>query len=121
MKRLSTLILLVFSSFCAVLVFAQNYEVPRTQWGQPDLQGVWNFSSNVPMQRPSRFGERQFLTEEEIAEAEVRRAAVADRGEPDDDGHDVQAGTAARLLRLREGTGGPGGQRGGVPGGVFPS
>ncbi|SVB94189.1 uncharacterized protein METZ01_LOCUS247043, partial [marine metagenome] len=50
---MSTLILLVFSSFCAVLVFAQNYEVPRTQWGQPDLQGVWNFSSNVPMQRPS--------------------------------------------------------------------
>ncbi|MCS5631554.1 MAG: hypothetical protein NZ744_12045 [Pirellulaceae bacterium] len=76
MKRMSTLILLVFSSFCAVLVFAQNYEVPRTQWGQPDLQGVWNFSSNVPMQRPSRFGERQFLTEEEIAEAEVRRAAA---------------------------------------------
>jgi hypothetical protein len=28
------------------------------------------------MQRPSRFGERQFLTEEEIAEAEVRRAAA---------------------------------------------
>ena len=76
MKRMSTLLLLVFSSFCAVLVFAQNYEVPRTQWGQPDLQGVWNFSSNVPMQRPSRFGERQFLTEEEIAEAEVRRAAA---------------------------------------------
>ena len=76
MKKISTLILFGFSSFCAVLVFAQDYEIPRTQWGHPDLQGVWNFSSNVPMQRPSRFGERQFLTEEEIAEAEVRRAAA---------------------------------------------
>ena len=76
MKKISTLILFGFSSFCAVLVFAQDYEIPRTQWGQPDLQGVWNFSSNVPMQRPSRFGERQFLTEEEIAEAAVSRATA---------------------------------------------
>ena len=76
MKKISTLILFGFSSFCAVLVFAQDYEIPRTQWGHPDLQGVWNFSSNVPMQRPSTFGERQFLTEEEIDEAAARRAAA---------------------------------------------
>ena len=35
-----------------------------TQWGQPDLQGVWNFSSIVPLQRPAQFGDRQFLTSE---------------------------------------------------------
>ena len=51
-----------------------DYEVPRTEWGQPDLQGVWNFSSDVPMQRPQRFGNRQFLNEEELEE---RRAQVA--------------------------------------------
>lgn len=45
---------------------AESYSVPRTQWGQPDLQGVWNFSSDVPMLRPAEFGERQFLTQEEI-------------------------------------------------------
>ena len=44
---------------------AESYTVPKTEWGQPDLQGVWNFSSNVPMQRPNEFGERQFLTQEE--------------------------------------------------------
>lgn len=54
---------------------AQDYEVPRTEWGQPDLQGVWNFSSNVPMQRPARYGNRQFLTAEEIAEIQAARAA----------------------------------------------
>ena len=51
-----------------------DYRVPRTEWGQPDLQGVWNFSSDVPMQRPQRYGAQQFLTEEELEE---RRAQVA--------------------------------------------
>jgi len=51
-----------------------DFEAPRTQWGHPDLQGVWNFSSNVPMQRPERFGERQFMTEEEVAEMRARMA-----------------------------------------------
>lgn len=49
-----------------------DFEVPRTQWGQPDLQGVWNFSSNVPMQRPERYGDRQFMTDEEVAELRAR-------------------------------------------------
>lgn len=54
---------------------ADAYVVPRTEWGQPDLQGVWNFSSDVPMQRPARYGDRQFLNAEEIAEMRARRAA----------------------------------------------
>jgi hypothetical protein len=54
-----------------------DYEVPRTQWGQPDLQGVWNFSSNIPMQRPERFGTQEFLTREEINEAIARQEAAA--------------------------------------------
>ena len=42
------------------------YEPPRTAAGDPDLQGVWNFSSNVSMQRPQRFGDREFMTAEEV-------------------------------------------------------
>ena len=45
-----------------------NYEAPRTDWGQPDLQGVWNFSSDIPMQRPQRYGTQEFLTQEEVQE-----------------------------------------------------
>lgn len=63
------------AAFSATSVFAQDYEVPRTAWGQPDLQGVWNFSSDVPMQRPARFGDRQFLTEQEIADIRAAQAA----------------------------------------------
>ncbi|MDG1952161.1 MAG: hypothetical protein P8J52_06140 [Gammaproteobacteria bacterium] len=48
------------------LVYAENnYTAPRTHWDQPDLQGVWNFASNVPMSRPRQFGEREYMTQEE--------------------------------------------------------
>ena len=54
---------------------AEDYQAPKTEWGQPDLQGVWNFSSDIPMQRPSQYGEREYMTEEEIAEIRSRRTA----------------------------------------------
>jgi hypothetical protein len=70
-------ILFPASLVIAGTVLAQgDYEVPRTEWGQPDLQGVWNFSSNVPMQRPAQYGTRQYLSVEEIEEIEARRAAA---------------------------------------------
>jgi len=55
---------------------AENYRIPRTEWNQPDLQGVWNFSSDVPLQRPTEYGEREFLNEEEIAAIQARRQAI---------------------------------------------
>ena len=76
MKTISSLISLIVTAIFSIAAAAQDYEVPRTQWGQPDLQGVWNWSSNVPMQRPARFGDRQFLTAEEVEEAARRRAAA---------------------------------------------
>ena len=46
---------------------AEDYTAPRTEWGHPDIQGVWNFASNVPMTRPRQFGDREYMTEEEAA------------------------------------------------------
>jgi hypothetical protein len=51
---------------------AEGYSVLRSEWGLPDIQGVWNFSSNVPMQRPKEYGERQFLTEAEMGASRIR-------------------------------------------------
>jgi hypothetical protein len=68
---------------------ADDYEPPRTEWDQPDLQGVWNFSSNVSMQRPQRFGDREFMTEEEVAQMQARLAAAdaaSDQAVPQRDG-----------------------------------
>ena len=45
---------------------------PKTPWGEPDLQGMWplNHLISTPFQRPERFGERRFLTDEEFAAAQ---------------------------------------------------
>ncbi len=43
---------------------------PRTAWGAPDLQGVWDFRTITPLQRPERYGDREFLTREEAATLE---------------------------------------------------
>ena len=47
---------------------------PETAWGRPDLQGVWDFRTITPMERPEDFGEQAFLTAEEAANLE--QAAV---------------------------------------------
>ncbi len=49
---------------------AQSTEVPRTPWGAPDLQGVWDFRSLTPLERPANLADKPFLTEEEAARLE---------------------------------------------------
>ena len=46
----------------------------RTPDGHPDLQGVWNFSTATPMERPPDLAEQATLTEEEAAAWEQRLA-----------------------------------------------
>ena len=45
-------------------------DVKRTPWGAPDLQGVWDFRTITPLQRPEDLGEQAFLSEEEAANLE---------------------------------------------------
>ena len=49
-----------------------NYVPPKTKWGDPDLQGIWTSDDlhDVPMQRPAKYGNRRFLTEQEWAARE---------------------------------------------------
>jgi hypothetical protein len=77
MKKCLNIAALVISTSLAGSVFAADgYIAPRTQWGHPDLQGVWNFSSNVPMQRLEQFGTREFMSNDEIASMRARLAAA---------------------------------------------
>ena len=55
-------------SLSAIPVAAQT--TPRTAWGQPDLQGIWDFRTITPLQRPEELGDKEFLTEEEAANLE---------------------------------------------------
>ena len=40
----------------------------KTPWGHPDLGGVWDFSTNTPMERPPELKDKTELTDEEAAE-----------------------------------------------------
>jgi hypothetical protein len=51
---------------------AATYTVPRTSWGHPDLQGVWDYRTITPLERRPELGDREFYTEEEIAQLEGR-------------------------------------------------
>ena len=50
------------------LTMAQD--VPQTAWGAPDLQGVWDFRTITPLERPENLGDKAFLTQEEAAQRE---------------------------------------------------
>ena len=52
---------------------ATGQDAPRTPWGAPDLQGVWDFRTPTPLQRPEDRGDQAFLTEEEAASIEQER------------------------------------------------
>jgi hypothetical protein len=45
-----------------------TYTPPRTPWGDPDLQGVWDYQSMIPMQRPAELAGKKVFTEAELAE-----------------------------------------------------
>jgi len=63
-------------------VFSQSaakYKAPRTPWGDPDLQGQWPASANIPMQRPANLADRSTLSKEEY-ERQVTLARQREEG-----------------------------------------
>ena len=81
--RLAPPLLCVFALCLSAPVRAQTqFEPPRLPDGAPDLQGVWDFRTLTPLQRPTARGDQAVLTAEEVAEIEARavqRAIEADR------------------------------------------
>ena len=63
---------------------AARWTPPKTLWGDPDLQGIWDSRSGVPLERSAAFGTREFLTEQEAMERRRRGLDNAASGEDDD-------------------------------------
>ena len=69
-RSTTTLLALALVAVLALPALAMAQDTPRTDWGAPDLQGVWDFRTITPMERPEDLGDKAFLTEEEAAERE---------------------------------------------------
>lgn len=63
-------------SFIALLILAfvglspplqSQSEFPRLSWGAPDLQGVWLYWTETPLERPDEFRQKAIVTTEEAA------------------------------------------------------
>jgi hypothetical protein len=79
--------IVVVLAFLGGPMLVQGQEVSRTAWGDPDLNGVWDFRTLTPFERPEDLADQEFFTEEEAAAYEANRLAefeVRDDQEPAD-------------------------------------
>jgi len=53
--------------------------VLKTPWGEPDLQGIWTDESDTPLQRPAKYANQEFFTEEQRVELDKERSALLGR------------------------------------------
>jgi hypothetical protein len=85
MKRCSIARLIVFDATFVLLALvsvagqdrstaAAIGTASRTRTGRPDLQGVWNYSTITPLERPKEFEAKEMLTPEEAARLEEQAA-----------------------------------------------
>ena len=60
---------------------AQEWTPPKTPWGDPDLQGIYNYGTSTPLQRPEEVGDKEVLSDEEaeVLQAEIARRLDRDR------------------------------------------
>lgn len=69
-RLITSTLTLTLAGLLGVSGLAMAQEPPRTVWDTPDLQGVWDFRTLTPLERPRDLGDKAFLTREEAAERE---------------------------------------------------
>jgi len=87
-----------------------SYKAPRTPWGTPDLQGYYINRTTTPVERPANLGDKEFYTEQEMADREkaaaARQPAQTQAGTAEDAHYDMQqfgldAGTSGLVRNTR--------------------
>ncbi|NKB99658.1 MAG: hypothetical protein GKR90_14340 [Pseudomonadales bacterium] len=74
-------LMIQLGSICAsAAVIADQTRLPpaQTAWNTPDIQGVWDFRTLTPLERPIEFGDKAILTREE-AQALLNKIAPPDQ------------------------------------------
>ena len=59
-------------------VKSSGYQAPRNSYGQPDFQGIWDFRTLTPLERPVELGNKAVFTEEEQAAFKSKTIDVLD-------------------------------------------
>jgi hypothetical protein len=70
MQEWTMRMLVVFGMLLVLVEPGQAQTVPRTPWGDPDLQGLWNNATVAPLERPAPLANKPFWTEAEAADVE---------------------------------------------------
>lgn len=80
---MATLASLGTLTFSAQTLAQDDYVTPMTEYGVPDLQGVWRNATVTPLTRPEELGTQQAYTREEAAMLErAAQQAVEEDNEP---------------------------------------
>ncbi len=87
---------IALGSFTTVTVVAQSRHqpLPRTAWGDPDLQGIWSNATITPFERPTTLAGKQVLSEEEAAELEKLTLKTGNQDRRDGAGTDADVARA---------------------------
>jgi hypothetical protein len=51
------------------------WTTPRTPWGDPDLQGVWDGFESIALERPKALGDKKLYTDAELADRAAKAQA----------------------------------------------
>ena len=82
--RVTLLIPLDVALLCSVLTVtplaagADDWQAPTTSWGDPQIEGTWDFRTLTPLERPASLGDQETFTEEEAQRFRQQTIAARD-------------------------------------------
>ena len=71
-----------------------GWQVPRTEWGDPDIRGSWpiDYLAGTPRTRSPEYGDRAFLTDKEYERAFKQAENLLDRYDEEEDANMMAMG-----------------------------